>query len=247
MFIRRWFQSEARRCCACTVLGLGLLDCHGGQTGGEVPDPVPDLAGDPCVRSESVLGVDTMSELGFAANDVLAYAVGTRSASLFWNPSTAPVTYGPERGEGRIELELEHRGGEVRLVRWALALDAATPRVTCPADTLEIDARARLRTSGGALAEDFDAMLVASSPASVQLSHAFSPAELTGRFEVQLPEGVSAPTLNVEAHLGMSDFSGSLWSAPRVVDTGERNAGSATSPPSAAIVFATWPSPPNGQ
>src|SRR5688572_15220024 len=87
------YRSATSRCCTVLFGCAALAGCfggrvqqceQGGQTGGEyAPGCTPDVVTDgSCAPKFRSLGVGEVSPLGFAASDVLAYAEGTRSASL---------------------------------------------------------------------------------------------------------------------------------------------------------------------
>jgi hypothetical protein len=238
--------SAMSRYCAVLFGCSALAGCFGGQTGGELTGnggrsgvPTSDAACTPQIR---MLGVDEISPLGFAASDVLAYAEGTRSASLFWNANTAPLGYGPESGQSRIELSLEYRGGAVRSRQFTqMGAGGAAPTLGCMPDRLEIEVEAVLLTAGGALAESFPTSLTAMSPMSAQLTQSLRLETLNGSFMLSVPDGFVVDQLGIDATLAGPSFRGSLWTQVTMSGPKEETRGAT------AITFATWPSALSGQ
>ncbi|MDD9937255.1 MAG: hypothetical protein OXT09_26840, partial [Myxococcales bacterium] len=120
-----------------SVLWL-LAGCLGTSTGnpadGGGGDPVPDIAtddtfeGNPtlghgaaeagnqgCLDEPTVVDVDALTDLGFSAADVLAFAEGSHEETLTWNePFNATIA--PETGEQSITVTVTRGDGEVRWV-----------------------------------------------------------------------------------------------------------------------------------
>jgi hypothetical protein len=150
---------------AATLLPAVALGCAGGQTGEETT-----LA---CNETRSALAGQEDSPLGFGAADVLAAAIAT-SAPLEWRQTDPPHL--PESGTAELTVSLEPLGK-------AAFVTSRTPdgREAFPcADRVEVDVRVTLATSGGALAETFDAELRATEPTVAELSHVFEDGDVAG-------------------------------------------------------------------
>lgn len=244
--------SATPRCCTVLLACAALAGCYGGQTGGEfdgsggrglIGTPTSDAA---CMMQTRMLHVDEVSPLGFSANDVLAYATGTRSASLFWNANTAPASYGPESGQSRIELSLEYRGGAVRAQQFLPeGTGGAAPTLGCMADRLEIEVEASLVTAGGALDESFTALLAATSQMSAQLTYSFRLQALNGSFTVNVPAGSVVDQLQLDTTLNGAGFQGNLSGSVSPSSKDDPRGGAVGGPIS--VTLATWPSALSGQ
>jgi hypothetical protein len=136
-----------------------------------------------CEADKEVLAsADAMTELGFSAADVLAFAAGSHEEAITWHDSEL-ATLGPEKGAHRVTITLTHGDGEVRFMRPkpsnsqggrdiggiepAIA-PAPTPGVAVdlPAGVsvgcqpwIEVDVHVTVESDGGALDESFDATL----------------------------------------------------------------------------------------
>jgi hypothetical protein len=238
-------------------LALALASCMGGQTGGEFsgeqPEP-PGVAtpgeGTPansgCKEPGVRLNLSDVSPAGFSGEDVLARTLGPHVAPLHWSTAPSIATFGPEQGESSVEMVIEYRGGEVRFYKTNVPPSSGattgvqgTSAEGCQTDHLEVDVVARLITAGGALAEEFNATLSATTPARAQLSRDLPLTELSGSFFVTLPPNFRVASLKVSASFEGDRFSGSLGS------TVEQQVGDPNSPSSAVgamfVPFAAWP------
>ena len=167
-----------------SVLWL-LAGCLGTSTGnpadGGGGDPVPDIAtddtfeGNPtlghgaaeagnqgCLDEPTVVDVDALTDLGFSAADVLAFAEGSHEETLTWNePFNATIA--PETGEQSITVTVTRGDGEVRWVDSVPDPDFHLEIATNCTGRLEIDVTVELQSSGGALDESLDVTLTARS------------------------------------------------------------------------------------
>jgi hypothetical protein len=165
------------------TLGL-LLACEGTETGNPIEDG-NEAGGFSCeVASSEKLELDAASELGFSANDVLAFAGGTHQETLQWQ-TLRFGSYGPESGQGLLTLGIAPRGA--KLVRYRNRGDIEIEG-GCGAQ-LEIDADVTLKTSGGALDEQTTATLVAPRAGVATMRITFDPAKLDGTLTVAPPSG----------------------------------------------------------
>ena len=118
--------------------------------------------------------------------------------------------------------------------------DLAAP--DCLPDRVEIDVVVRLNTGGGALAEEFDGILVANSPTVAQLVKELPLDTLSGTFAVSVPEGYSTRSLKVDASLQADSFHGALWGQVDVPQPISRDTKSGP----LEIQYAQWPAPNPG-
>lgn len=164
--------------------GLQLL---GGQTsdGTGVDVGRESLGDEPCVEanlSRPLSQSEVAAEVGFSADDVLAWVRGGISASLGWAPEGDLATR-PEAGTGSVALSFAYRGAGIRLhtpTRGVMidGLPACRPWV-------EVDVSATLATPGGALDERFVATLRAARPGVVAFSGDIASTDLAGALELQ--------------------------------------------------------------
>jgi hypothetical protein len=218
-------RSPPLRATGC-ALALLLSDCLGGQTGGEHDGMggrgVTAGSDQQCQARIEALPFEAPSVIGLSGADALAAFGGAHTASLSWNETTEPLTYGPEQGASTIELTLVSASSPVRSVRYerqtpigpagtgaSTAADAAEPS-GCAPDHLELDVAIQLTTGGGALSEAFDATLQVYSATNAQLSKQLDLLSLTGTFAVSVPEGYSTRELRVQASFADAVFSGQL-------------------------------------
>jgi hypothetical protein len=227
----------------------------GGQTGGEILDgpeapaqPTPGEgtpANGACKEPAVKLNLSDVSPAGFSGEDVLAGTLGSHLAPLHWSTAPSIATFGPEQGESTVEMVIEYRGGEVRFYKTkvppssgATAGVGGTSAEGCQTDHVEVDVTVRLTTAGGALAEEFNATLTATTPARAQLSRDLPFAALRGSFFVSLPPTFRALSLKVDASFESDRFSGSLGST--VEQVGDPKSPS-TSVGAMFVPFAVWP------
>jgi hypothetical protein len=104
----------------------------------------------------------------------------TENAAGAW-VAISDLPYGPESGASTLSLTL----GAVRSVSFVNSTQnssgAETTLVGCP-DRVELVADATVATSGGALDEQFEAVLTASMSGDVTLTQLFDPTKLAGAF-----------------------------------------------------------------
>jgi hypothetical protein len=216
------------------LLALALSACNGGSTGtstgnpndgsGNAPtlpggdrdilpgdNPQPgigeDTAGFFCKGEATVLdSTSAVTELGFSAADVLAFAAGTHEEPIRWHDNDI-ATLGPEKGEHVVTITLGHDDGEIRWMTPATApggnlggpepaiAPADGPAVDLPAiggcrPWLEIDVQVTIKSDGGALDESFDATLRTRNKLLASLYANPDPDELGGTFA---PEEILQP------------------------------------------------------
>jgi hypothetical protein len=183
--------------------------------GGGRDTPVPgDLGGEDalgaggfCKADENVLAsTSTQTELGFSADDVLAFAAGSHDEAIRWHDSNLAII-GPEKGEHRVTIALSYEGGEIRWMTPSAAsggpgiggpepaMDA--PLIDLPAiggpgcmPWLEVDVKVTVKSDEGALDESFDATLRARNEMLGTVFVSPEPDELGGSFA---PEQILQP------------------------------------------------------
>jgi hypothetical protein len=164
-------------------MGVGVVACDGSQSeSGELTG-----MGGCCETRTPLDGVDqVVTELGFSASEILAFAAGEHATVLRWLPSDA-VTYGPESGDVPLSVSVRYAGGPVDFVQSTEAPTGTS--FPSPADALAIAVELEVTTDGGALAEVFTGELRASSVLTATLMHMMELDMLGGTFEVLSVDG----------------------------------------------------------
>jgi hypothetical protein len=179
-------------------------DGHG--TAGEV--------GGLCDQSERPLALDEATPLGVSAAELFQWLAGAHHETLAWQDQSA--SFGPEHGQSEITLEIEPLGAHfvdrspaTQSSGAGLAIaEIGTVGDPC-ADSLTLDVRLHLSTSGGALNETIETTLEAKARDFVS-GHVQLPTDmLTGSFvaDVAVPNGFvasGAPKLSLD--LGLSQY-----------------------------------------
>jgi hypothetical protein len=232
---------------------LALLSsaCVGTSTGNPVkpPDEIPTNEGgsDSCDRTITNLAdLGAETPLGFSARDVLALAEANAETTLEWHTG---VPVGPESGTSTLIVQVEPRDTPARFVdrrpktggNGRGDIEIATVGTLCE-DQVEIDVHVHLATGGGALDEQFDAVLRAKGPNVARMYVSRKAADLTGSLEAQLPGQPTAKLESVQLEVAFSELgpSGSLNVGFIVPASGNSSTGSATQPPAVAH----WPAGP---
>lgn len=217
--------------CAVILSACGLAACSEGEvnedpagtdTGNPHDEPGnidgPGLgegtAGGACDEDVTDVELDEGTALGFSANQVLAFAGGAHTVSLAWLDSTIP--YGPESGRSEVTLTIEPLaahfvdrspksssdglGGES-------LIDIGTPLDACR-DSVRIDVRVGLSTSGGALAETVDTVLDASGADFVSGAFTIDLSGIAGTFEAQPtpPPNSELTRSSLQVAFGLSEY-----------------------------------------
>ncbi len=167
-------MNSTRRICEILLLSTWVIGCAstGGQTG--------DETGEPCRETPSVLALDELSPLGFAPDQVLATTGASSTAPVTWLTRTA-FTYGPESGSSSISFSLQYKGARYVASEARPSQTMALPICT---DRVELDVDVTCTTTGGALGERFDAVLLATQASDVWLSQLFEPSALEGTLAI---------------------------------------------------------------
>jgi hypothetical protein len=214
------------------------------------PDEIETNEGgsDSCDRTiTNLANLDTETPLGFSASDVLALARANAETTIEWHTG---VPVGPESGTSSLVVQVEPRDSPARFVdrrpkssggRAADGrgdIEIATVGTECE-DQVELDVRVHLTTGGGALDEEFDAVLRARGPNVARMYVSRKAADLTGSLEVQLPSQPKATLESVQFDAAFSELgpSGSLNVAFVVPASGNSSTASATQLPAVAH----WP------
>jgi len=174
------------------------MDRPGDLVGGE--DGVGTAGGFCKADATKLDSTSAQTDLGFTADDLLAFAAGVHEEAIRWHDSNLAIL-GPEKGEHRVTIALSYDGGEIRLMTPSTAQSGGpepaigTPAVDLPAiggvggcmPWLEVDVRVTVKTDGGALDESFDATLrsrnallgsVFVQPEPKELGGAFAPEQI---------------------------------------------------------------------
>lgn len=163
----------------------------GGQTGDGTGvaegDEGRESLDEPCSEtslSRPLLQGEIAAEVGFSADDVLAWVQDGVDASLGWAPA-GDLDTRPETGTGSVALRFAYEGAGIRLHTPASVV-MIDGRPAC-SPWLEVDVSATLSTPGGAFAERFGATLRAARPGVVGFEGSIAAAELAGALELSSP------------------------------------------------------------
>lgn len=195
--------TRPRTLLAAALLAVSAVACAGGQTGDEGEDAR-------CEEKPRSLALDEVSSLGFSAAQLLSYSAGAHSVSFEWQPSTT-LPYGPERGPSELSLDIESVGSARFVQRWLSGGPVTLEGGGCCPDIVRVDVRVTLRTSGGALNEQFDAVLEATQPDAAYLSLLLKP-PLTGTlaFDEQALGDAHLEDVQLDVRFAPNELSGSL-------------------------------------
>jgi hypothetical protein len=168
------------------------LPTSGGQTGDDSGST--GLACD--LVTTTAIALDAPSPLGFAPNDTLALALGSRALPLRWLSAVfagdgSLLDYAT-RASSEVQLSVELGDNSARLLE---RTDSAYG-IRCE-DQLVIDVRATLTSADGALDEQFDAALYLYAGVA-SLEAALPAATLAGSFTFDPPELQGLPPAGLE-------------------------------------------------
>ena len=222
-----------------SVALLLLSSCLGGQTGTEQNNGddvlTPGEGGAPCDDVKERVELDD-AELGFSANEVLAFVVGEHTTELAWRPATADASFGPESGTGGLTLEISASGAVYRVhsvPRSSGTSGGSVSTIGCPGPRLEVDVTLRLMSAGGALDEHLPAVLSATEAHFARLRASVALEDLGGSFAVSAAPGVTTKALEVQAIFSAEGHAGAL--------TGSVEASMGASSRQGTIEYARWP------
>jgi len=178
---------------------LCLWACAGGtDTGNPHDGGTVSEGGDAlCDQTVRALDLDEATALGVSANDLLSWVSGEHRETLAWQDTNA--SYGPEHGRSEISLEIGPLGARFIDRRpkertddgreeghTLIEPDIALYGDPC-ADSIALDVRVHVSTSGGALDETLDATLEARAPDFVTGQLSLPLDALNGSFEADVP------------------------------------------------------------
>jgi hypothetical protein len=189
------------------TLGL-LLGCGGSETGNPIVKDPGESASSGCeVVDSTKLELGTRSELGFSADDVLAYAGGAHSEALSWGLLRFG-SYEPEHDTSTLALNVAPRGA--KLVHYTN--EGGGEIATHCGAQLEIEVDLTLNSSGGALKEEVRATLVAKRAELATVWKNLDPKALKGTLTVTPPAGEGWVTagINFSAQFTAYGVGGSL-------------------------------------
>jgi hypothetical protein len=218
--------------CAVILSACGVVACSSNGSSGDVEDDPagtdtgnpfdePDIdngegtAGGACDEDVTDVELDAGTALGFSANQVLAFAGGEHTVSLAWLDSN--VEYGPESGRSEISVTVEPLAAHFvdRSPRTTSGgseegtptIDIGTPLDGCR-DSLRIDVRIGVSTTGGALAETVDTTLEATDVDFASGSFTIELGAIAGSFEATPvpPRNSEVTRSSLGFELGFSEY-----------------------------------------
>jgi hypothetical protein len=223
---------------AAALLAAGTTGCAGGQTGNDGD------SGEVCDEKARPLTLTAVSPLGFSAADVLAHAEAAHTTSFAWQPGN-PVPYGPEQGTAELLLEV-HSRGRFRFVERS-PHDGPSTLVggDCCPDSVQVDVRITLRTSGGALEETFDAVLDATRADAAHVQALLKP-PLNGTltFDQRALGSQHLEDLQLDARFAPGDLSGALHARIESEPSGEGSDSSVSLSLEPLGQWGDWPATP---
>lgn len=164
-------------------------DARGTSTGNP-NDGRPPLGSEPapggfCSGGEQIsVEVDAQTDLGFSANDILAFAAGTHEATIRWNPHDDFTTVA-DLDVSTLSVTITHDSGEIgyRATR-DIDLGGDGPTGHCPG-SLRIGVDVALRSADGALDEERSGTLIAYSARNAVLWLPVATGELGGSLSIE--------------------------------------------------------------
>jgi hypothetical protein len=154
--------------------------------------------------------LDEITEAGFSAEDVLAYAEGEHRESIRWL-MPEQLSVGPEAGEGEVTIAIE-RASE-RAKDFKPTTDVIGHGARCQ-PWITVDVVVTLQSEGGALNERFTATLFAVDPRAAYLRAATPDRELSGSLAVtHEASNTVASSFELKMTLSEHGATGSLYSS----------------------------------
>ena len=223
------------------VAAIGTFGCAGGQSGGELGADDGTGGGGTvesggCDETSSALAPNEASPLGFAAEDILAFAAGTFDATMTYLPDDQEfvlVDLTPDSVTTNLTVTVESKGAAAFVVSepqvqtgGGLLIDMAS---SCQ-DYVAIDVSVQIRTDDGAFDETLDGQLVAYDASHATLSIPLDLAALTGSFAVEVvePQGGETVQTTAEIVLGPGIFAGEISGMVQVIGPQVAQAGGTT-------------------
>lgn len=204
--------SEALLAAACGVEPvLDPLATDTGNPYGDTHDGEATVGG--CDLVETPLELGAATALGFDAQAIASLVAGEQHHALRWLDA-AGLVYGPESGITDVTLRVEPLG-TARLVDRSPAsggdggggLALAEPLDGCR-DSLELDVRIQIETSGGALRESIDTTVEAYNPDFAIAAWSIVLTDLAGTFEATLdvPADAELTRATLSGQVGFSEY-----------------------------------------
>lgn len=207
-----------------------------GCAGTSIGDPFETAGGGCKPEPRELDSLDSSTPLGITPAQVLAVAAGEHQVTALWSESQGPFAFEPERGTGKLMIEVEPRATKPRFVEYRVeSSNDGIELGTLPcAPEIEVDVSVRIKSEGGALNEAFDSTLRAQSKRLVNLSKSFEPEQLKGALQLSASPA-RAELDNWSLALSFSEFSvsGSL--------TGSATERSSDAVSNSSLTVARWP------
>jgi len=211
-------------------------------TAGCIDDaPVPDidaLNDTECAEEVTILaGLNANSAMPFTGAELLELAKGEHTSPMFWGTGIADpfatVTFGPESGEAKLEVEISYGNGEVRYVKSTAEGDGDFSG-ECH-DRLEVDVDVHLFSTGGAFDESFSAPLAATIARIGVIRHKLEFDAIAGSLTVEAVEPADASISAIDLELGIT-ADGLFGGASSIVEIEQEDVVGAT-----VMSYARWP------
>lgn len=163
-----------------------------------------------CAQGRSTaISLDEVTEAGFSAEDVLAYAEGEHHESIRWQ-TPEPLQLGPESGEGEITIEIERASDRAKDFR--PTTDVIGHGARCR-PWITVDVIVAIQSEGGALNDRFMATLFATDRRAAYLRAKTPEGELAGAlWATQEATNVLASSYELRMTLSEHGATGSLYS-----------------------------------
>jgi len=206
--------------CGWPLLAAGCTDSASGpaivtDTGNPYEDPdTSETGADGCAQVATAIDLESVQSLGFSAQAIADLVAGEHQRPLEWLAPSG-VQYGPESGRSELTLVVEPVGS----ARWidrsaAPSGEGPTIEIGRPQaldgcrDSLELDVRIQLRSSGGALSESVETSVEAFAADFASGSFSVDLAQLAGSFEADLtaPPNTQITRAALVAELGFSAY-----------------------------------------
>ena len=203
--------------CGVSLLGAGCGGASDSAIATDTGNPYDEedtgeavLDGCDAVDTELELGAST--PLGFSAQAIAELVDGDRERSLEWL-EVPGLPYGPESGRSGITLRVEPLG-TARLVDRSPATPGTGGAIALAGaldgcrDSLELDVRIELETTGGALVESLETRVEAYAADFASASFSVELEDLAGSFDAQpaAPPNMQITRVQLVGQLGFSEY-----------------------------------------
>ena len=193
-------------------LFFALTACAEGGEGG------PERSRQPvkveCQKTmESVVRLDATTSLGFSAEQVLATALGTHQAPIRWD-SIHDAAYDAQRDGAQVTFEISRGVGAITEQHYEPTMDGRRNSLkwTPCEDRLSIPVDVDVRTTDGALNEQFRTNLLVLRSRTSTLTHKLDPTAMRGSLRLRMREGAerTVPFILLSTAISENNVSGSL-------------------------------------